>query len=219
MSAGDYIAGGRRIGDVPRTTAADERAAVARALARRTGPPAAWWGMAMLVVSEGVLFAAFIGTFFYLRFNNHPWPLPGDPEPKVVVPLIMVAVLSTTSAFMHAAWRSVRAGVLGPARVLIAIALVVQSGYFAYEVNDYADELKKTPVGRDAYTSIHYVLLGADHAHVFVGLLFYTWLLWKLARGLTTYRANAVMAIAWFTHFVNILTWVVILTIISPALA
>jgi heme/copper-type cytochrome/quinol oxidase subunit 3 len=217
VSSGDYVAGGRRLGDVPRTTAADEPRAVAQALSRRSGPPAAWWGMAMLVVSEGVLFGAFIGTFFYLRFNNHPWPPAGDPEPKIVIPLIMVAVLSSTSFFMQAAWRSVREGVLGPARALIAVALIVQSGYFAYEVHDFANELKKTPVDRDAYTSIHYVLLGADHAHVFVGLLFYVWLLWKLARGLTTYRANGLMAITWYTHFVNVLTWVVIGTILSAA--
>ncbi|HEU5371965.1 MAG TPA: cytochrome c oxidase subunit 3 [Gaiellaceae bacterium] len=217
MSAGDFIAGQRRIGDVPRTTAAADRAAVSRVLARRTGPPSAWWGMVMLFTSEGMLFAAFIGTFFYLRFNNAHWPRLGDPEPKVIVPIILVAVLSTTSFLMQGAWRAARNGVLGTTRVLIATALVVQSGYFAYEVYDFADELKKMPVDRDAYSSIHYVLLGADHGHVFVGLLFYVWLLWKLARGLTTYRANALQAITWYTHFVNILTWIVIGAITSAA--
>jgi cytochrome c oxidase subunit III len=218
MSSGDYIAGQRRIGDVPRTTAATDRLAVSQALARRSGPPAAWWGMAMLVVSEGVLFAAFIGTFFYLRFNNDHWPRAGDPEPKVIVPIILVAVLSTTSFFMQAAWRAAREGALGATRLILAAALLVQSGYFAYEVHDFSDELKHMPVDRDAYSSIHYVLLGADHAHVFVGLLFYVWLLWKFARGITTYRANALQAITWYTHFVNVLTWIVILTIVSAAI-
>src|SRR5579884_3386722 len=137
MSSGDYVAGGRRIGDVPRTTAAAQRADVARVLARRSGPPAAWWGMAMLMVSEGVLLAAFIGTFFYLRFNNNPWPPAGDPEPKVVVPLILVACLTTTSVFMQLAWNAVREGALAATRLLVAAALIVQSGYFAYEVHDY----------------------------------------------------------------------------------
>jgi heme/copper-type cytochrome/quinol oxidase subunit 3 len=217
MSAEDYVAGGRRLGDVPRTTAATGRDAVRRAVARRSGPPAAWWGMAMFVVSEGVLFGAFVGTFFYLRFNDPVWPPHGDPEPKVVIPIVMVAVLSTTSFLMQGAWRAVREGLLGLTRALVVTALVVQSGYFAYEVNDYADQLRKLPVSRDAYSSIHYVLLGADHAHVFVGILFDVWLIWKLARGITTYRANALQAITWYTHFVNVLTWVVIGTITSAA--
>jgi heme/copper-type cytochrome/quinol oxidase subunit 3 len=217
VSARDYIAGGRAVGQVPRTTAADSTAAVVEALARRTGPPTAFWGMLMLVASEGVLFGAMIGTFFYLRFNHRAWPLPGDPRPAVVVPLILVACLTVSGVLMQLAWRAVRAGRLGATRLLLAAALVVQTGYFAYEVHDYADQLRKLPISRDAYSSIHFTLLGADHAHVFVGLLLNVWLLGKLARGLTTYRANAVHAITWYWIFVVVLTWVVIGTLLSAA--
>jgi len=217
MSMGDYIAGGRRLGDIPKTTASTGAPAVSRAVAQRTGPPAAWWGMLMLISSEGVLFAAMIGTFFYLRFNDPVWPPKGDPEPKVIVPLIMVAVLSTTSPMMQGAWRAARAGRLMATRALLVLALIVQSGYFAYEVTDYGHELQHAPIGADAYSSIHYVLLGADHAHVFVGILFNLWLLWKFSRGITTYRANALQAITLYWHFVVLLTWAVIGTIISAA--
>jgi heme/copper-type cytochrome/quinol oxidase subunit 3 len=111
----------------------------------------------------------------------------------------------------------VRAARLGATRLLLVIALAVQCGYLAYEVHDYSRELGRSPIGTDAYTSIHYVLLGADHAHVFLGILLNLWLLWKLATGITTYRANAVQAITWYVHFVNLLTWVVIGTIVSAA--
>ena len=168
--------------------------------------------------SETVLFGAFVGTFFYLRFNDPVWPPHGDPEPKVIVPLVLVGVLTTTSLLMQGAWRAVRAGLLGRTRALLVTALVVQSGYFAYEANDFGDQLRTLPIDRDAYSSIHYVLLGADHAHVFVGILFDLWLVWKLVRGITTYRANALQAITWYTHFVNVLTWVVVLSVTSAAL-
>jgi heme/copper-type cytochrome/quinol oxidase subunit 3 len=75
--------------------------------------------------------------------------------------------------------------------------------------------LHRFDITRDAYSSIYYTLLGADHAHVFLGILFNLWLLGKLATGLTTYRANAVQAIAWYWHAVNILTVVVIGTLLS----
>lgn len=217
MSAGDYIAGGRRLGDIPKTTASTGVPAVRHAVARRTGPPAAWWGMLMLISSEGVLFAAMIGTFFYLRFNDPVWPPKGDPEPKVVVPLILVAVLTTTTPMMQIAWKAVREGRLMIARGLLVIALIVQSGYFAYEVTDFGHEVQKSAISNDAYSSIHYVLLAADHAHVFVGILFNLWLLWKLAGGITTYRANAMQAITLYWHFVVLLTWAVIGTILSAA--
>jgi heme/copper-type cytochrome/quinol oxidase subunit 3 len=213
----DYIAGGRAVKNVPRTTSADHADAVVAALARRTGPPASFWGMLMVVASEGVLFGAMVGSFFYLRFNTRVWPPHGDPRPDVVIPLILVACLSTTSVFMQLAWRATRAGRLVATRLLLVAALVVQCGYFAYEVQDYADKVRADPITTDAYSSIHFTLLGADHAHVFVGILLNVWLLWKLARGLTMYRANAVQAITWYWHFVNVLTWVVIGTLLSAA--
>ena len=185
--------------------------------ARRSGPPAAWWGMLMLIASEGVLFAAFVGTFFYLRFNDPAWPPAADPKPKVVVPLILVAVLTITSPLLQAAWRAARDGRLGAVRLLLVTALVVQSGYFAYEVHDFADQIHRSPISTDAYTSAHYVLLGADHAHVFLGILFELWLLWKFARGITVYRLNALQAITWYWHFVVLLTWVVTGTVLSAA--
>jgi len=217
MSARDYTAGGRTVGSVPRTTAATGPAAVRRVVAQRTGPPAAWWGMAMVIVSEGTLLAAMVGTYFYLRFNSTTWPPRGDPEPRVVVPLVLVACLSTTSVFMQLAWRAVRSARLGATRLFLVATLAVQSAYFAYEVHDYSRELDRSPISTDAYTSIHYVLLGADHAHVFFGILLNLWLLWKLATGITTYRANAVQAITWYVHFVNVLTWIVIGAIVSAA--
>jgi len=213
----DYIAGGRRLEDVPKTTKATGVPAVRYAVARRTGPPAAWWGMLMLISSEGVLFAAMMGTFFYLRFNDPQWPPKGDPEPKFIIPLIMVAVLSTTSPMMQGAWRAAREGRLMMVRGLLFLALIVQSGYFAYEVTDFGHEIQKTPISNDAYTSAHYVLLAADHAHVFVGILFNLWLIWKFSRGITTYRANALQAITLYWHFVVLLTWAVIGTILSAA--
>src|SRR5689334_14153598 len=106
----DYLADRRPVGEVARTTAATGSHDVRRAIAQRNGPPAAWWGMAMLIVSEGTLLLAMVGTFFYFRFNTTAWPPPGDPKPKVLLPLVLVACLTTTSFFMHGAWRSVGAG-------------------------------------------------------------------------------------------------------------
>ena len=191
---------------------------VRQALAARRGPPSALLGMAILIASEATLFAALIGTYFYLRFETAVWPPRGVPEPDALVPAILVAVLALTSIPVHLAWRSVRAGRVGPARLLLLGALVVQVGYFAWALHDFADQISRTPITENAYTSIYYTLLGADHAHVFVGLLFSVWLLLKLMRGLTLYRANAAQTITWYWHFVNLLTIVVLATILSVRL-
>jgi heme/copper-type cytochrome/quinol oxidase subunit 3 len=185
------------------------------ALASRRGPPSALLGMAILIASEAMLFAALIGTYFYLRFETAVWPPRGVSEPEALVPAILVGVLALTSIPVHLAWRSVRAGRVAAARLLLLGALVVQAGYLVWAVHDFADQLRHTPITENAYTSIYYTLLGADHAHVLVGLLFSVWLLLKLTRGLTLYRANASRAITWYWHFVNLLTIVVLATVLS----
>jgi cytochrome c oxidase subunit III len=211
----DFVADDRPLGQVPRTTEATGSAAVSLAASQRLGRPTAWWGMMIFVASEATLFGAFVGTYFYLRFKTPAWPPDGIPEPKALVPLILVACLVATSVPMQLAAQAAQAGRLAATRLLILAALVVQSGYLSYAVHDFRDQLHTFEITRDAYSSIYYTLLGADHAHVFVGVLFDLWLLWKLARGLTTYRANAVQAVAWYWHAVNLITVVVILTLLS----
>ncbi len=180
--------------------------------------PAAWWGMVILIASEATLFAAFVGTYFYLRFTSPEWPQGGLPEPKALVPLILLAVLVATSVPMQLASLAARAGRLAATRLFLLAATVVQVGYLAYEIHDFRDQLHDFDIGRNAYSSIYYTLLGADHGHVLLGILFSLWLLWKLLRGLTTYRANATQAIAWYWHAVNAITLVVFATLLSPRL-
>jgi heme/copper-type cytochrome/quinol oxidase subunit 3 len=199
----------------PRTTEARGAQDVARAAAQRVGLPAGWWGMLMLIASEGALMGSFVATYWYLRLSARHWPPAGIPEPKVVVPMVMAGVLLTTSVPMRFASLAVRQGRLAATRLWILLAFVVQSGYLAYELHDYAAELHRTSMTLDAYSSIYYVLLGADHAHVLIGLLLELWLLLKLARGLTMYRLNATVAITWYWYFANVLTVIVIGTLTS----
>lgn len=185
---------------------------------RPVGRPTAWWGMLIFVATEATLFGAFVGTYFYLRFKSPEWPQGGLPEPKVVVPLVMAGVLLSSSIPMHLASNAASAGRLAATRAWILLALVVQAAYFAYAVHDFSDQLQVFDITVNAYSSIHYTLLGAAHAHVALGLLFDVWLLAKLATGLTRYRVRATEAIALYWHVVNVITLVVTLTLVSAAI-
>jgi heme/copper-type cytochrome/quinol oxidase subunit 3 len=189
------------------------------AVPRSTGRASlARWGMAMFIASEATLFAMMIGSYFYIRFKNVEWPPRGIPEPAVVVPLVLLGVLLVSVVPVGLAASAARAGRLATARRLIVLALVVQAGYFAMSVHDYFDDLSEFTPQQHAYGSIYYTLLGADHAHVALGLLFDVWLLAKLVRGLTPYRLNALAAIALYWYAVAAITVAVTLTILSPAL-
>jgi heme/copper-type cytochrome/quinol oxidase subunit 3 len=212
--ASDYVAGGVPERLVPRTTS-DGAVVVA---GRRRGPSVAVWGMAMLVASEATLFGTLIGSYYYLRFGSAHWPPLGTPEPRVVVPLVMAGVLATSSLPMQLAANAVRRGRLWTTRVLLVWALAVQCGYLAWAIHDYVDQLQHSTPQDNAYSSIYYTLLGADHVHIAVGILLVVWLLWKLLRGLTLYRIDAVQAVTVYWHAVNVLTLVVTGVLLSATL-
>jgi cytochrome c oxidase subunit III len=191
--------------------------AAASAHTRRSSPPG-WWGMVAFVATEATLFGALLGSYAYLRFNTPSWPPDGIPEPKVVVPLVLAGVLAATSVPMALASSAAKAGLARRAWTMIALALVVQSAVFGVLIHELARDLDRFAPQRDAYASIYYTLLGADHAHIAVGLLLNAWLVLRLATGLTRYRVVAVRSIALYWHAVNVITVLVTACVVSAAL-
>ncbi len=205
-------------GALPRSMDATTAPAAARVAQERLSRPAGWWGMLVFVTSEATLFGAMIGGYFFLRFQAVHWPPPGTPAKDPTIPLILVAVLLSTSLPMQLAAAAGMRGRVRVAWLLVTLALVVQAGYFAFEIHDFQADLQRFSPHDNAYSSLYYTLLGADHLHVGLGLLFSLWLVVRLFRGLTNYRLTGLRAIAFYWHAVNAITLFVFLTILSPSL-
>ena len=203
---------------LPRSMQATTSPAAARVAQGRLSRPAGWWGMLVFVTSEATLFGALIGSYFFLRFQNVHWPPPGTPAKAPAIPLIMLAVLVSTSVPMQLASLAGRAGRALAAWLLVALALLVQAGYFAFEIHDFQGDLQRFSPHDNAYASSYYTLLGLDHLHVAVGLLFNLWLVLRLLGGLTNYRLTGLRAVTLYWHAVNVITVLVFLTILSPSI-
>jgi heme/copper-type cytochrome/quinol oxidase subunit 3 len=183
----------------------------------REAKPNGWWGMALFVATEATLFGTLIGSYFYLRFNYVHWPPPGVPEPKLTLPLVLTAALVATSVPMHLASRAAEQGRLGPARLALAIAAVVQCGYLAMQLHLFVHDVHEFPPSGSSYSSIYFTLLGAHHLHVAVGILLVVFLLLRTATGLTEYRLTGLRATTFYWYFVNVLALVVVGTQLSAA--
>src|SRR5438105_9024265 len=112
---------------------------------------------------------------------------------------------------MALAYRTARAGRAGGALRLLLAAVVVQAGYLAMELHLFVRDVRAHPPQQHAYTSITHLMVGADHFHVFLGLLLNVFLLAKFADGRTTaYRISGLRAATLYWHFVNLLTLLVV---------
>jgi heme/copper-type cytochrome/quinol oxidase subunit 3 len=208
---------GGGVSEVTPSTRATSAAAAAEVARNRRSVPNGVWGMLLFVATEATLLGALIGTYFYLRFSTTTWPPPGVPAPAAVVPIALEAVLVLTAVVVVLAALAARQGRGGPAWQLLALAFVVQAGYLAWQIVRYVDELSTFSPRDSAYGSIYFTMLGADHAHVLLGLLLSAWLLVRLPSGLTNYRVVALQAVALYWVFVAVIGIFVVATQVSPS--
>jgi heme/copper-type cytochrome/quinol oxidase subunit 3 len=186
--------------------------------AQRVAKPNGWWGMVVFVATEATLFGTLIGSYYDLRFRTPHWPPAGVPDPKVAVPLVLLAVLVSTSVPVQLSSMFARTGRRAATQLALLVALVLQSGYLAMQIHLYVDDLHKFSPQATAYGSIYFTMVGAHHAHVVVGILLEAWLFLRLFFGNTVYRAVGVQAAAFYWHAVNVLAVAVTIVQLSPSL-
>jgi len=149
------------------TTTATVTQGVTRPATRRSYPTA-FWGMAMLIVTEAMVFVILIAAYFFLRAASTEWPLAGIEPPVLELSLPFSFVLWGSSIPIFWAEASIRNGNLRPFKIGVLISFLMGASFLAFTLYDF-DEL--TFGWRDnAYGSIYYTIVGLHALHVFIGL-------------------------------------------------
>src|SRR4030095_1502323 len=158
----------------------------------------------------------------YLRFRNGAtWPPNGIPDPKLEVPLIMTAILWSSSIPVHRADRAIREGDVSRLKRGLAAGFALGATFliitFAVEWPDTHDEFGPTT---NAYGSLFFTITGFHAAHVLVGLLISLWTQVRAWRGAFDESRNlTVQNFAMYWHFVDTVWAFVLATIyLSPRL-
>jgi heme/copper-type cytochrome/quinol oxidase subunit 3 len=134
----------------------------------RPGRAISWWGMAMVIATEAMVFAVLLAAWFYLRATSKAWPPAGTelPELRLTVPFSLVLWGSSIPVLLGE--RAIRHGRLAAFRWWMAAAWLLGAAFLAYTAKDFAD----LHYGwRDsAYASGFYVIVGLHAVHVVIGL-------------------------------------------------
>jgi heme/copper-type cytochrome/quinol oxidase subunit 3 len=186
---------------------------------RRGTLPNGVWAVALVIATEGAFLGCLIAAYLYLATRVPEWPPPGMPEPRVLVPALLTALLVLTTPLVFGASVFARRGGAHAAWLLVFVASLLQAAYLAAQIYFFQDDLSEFSPTGSAYGSAYFTLLGAHHAHVAVGLLLDVWLLLRLLGGrMTPYRATAVRIAGWYWVFVAGIGVLVTLTVVSPSL-
>ena len=83
-----------------------------------------WWGQALMMLIEVVLFSVLIAAYCYVRVNFAVWPPPGIENPELLLPTIGLLVLILSCVPMIWSDKASRAG----NRKAVLLGLVINAG-------------------------------------------------------------------------------------------
>ena len=187
------------------------------------GPRAfGWWGMVWLIATEATLFAALIASYFYLRFRSGPeWPPDGIEDPTLGLPLVMSAILLSSTIPVHLAEKAAERGDQGRLRWGLGIGFALGAVFLGITFGiEWPEKLHEFSPTTNAYGSMYFTVTGFHAAHVLVGLAFSMWTqvrAWHGAFGAERHLTVQNFALYW--HFVDVVWIFVFATIyLSPHL-
>jgi cytochrome c oxidase subunit III len=179
-----------------------------------------WWGNALLVLIETVMFGILVAAYFYLKQNFTEWPptqsntVPADFDPNPgltfstinlgVILLSFVPMYVADRAALHHKRRLVDVGLIGV--TLLGVASIALRFREMFDL--------KFRWSENAYSSIVWLILGLHLMHLFIGTLENALMLaWISLKGLDQKHARDVRVTGVYWYWV-VGTWLILYAII-----
>jgi cytochrome c oxidase subunit 3 len=160
-----------------------------------------WWGMTMLIVTEGALFVYLLFAYYYAAVQHQRNWLPEDlPDFRLSLPDTILLLLSSVVV-----WRGeslIKQGRSGATAVYLSVAALMGIVFVAIQALEWGTK-KFTPFS-GSYGSLYYIITGFHMAHVAAGVLILATLaLWCALGYFDRIRSAPVSIGAIYWHFVD----------------
>ncbi len=176
---------------------------IAEAPRSKPGRSTAWWGMAVLIMTEGTIFASLLSSYFFLQAASKEWPLGGIEAPELSKISLMTIVLLGSSAPMFWAEHGIRKGQVWRLKAGLIMVILMGTSFFAF-LSLYEYPELTFGMRDNAYASIFYMTTSLHGAHVVIGLLMLGVVLIKTFQGkFTAERHVTVEVVGMYWHFVD----------------
>lgn len=130
---------------------------------------AEWWGIAGLVVIEGMVFIALIVSYFHLDGRNPSWPPEGIEAPHIPLATANTALLIASLLPIWLATRALRDRRERGTKLALASGIALLAVFLGVKLYEYIT-LPYGPLTH-AYGSIVFTMSGLHMAHVFAVLV------------------------------------------------
>lgn len=177
-------------------------------LQRSEGRSIAFWGVILLSLTEAVLFAVLIYSYYYLWSLSPEWPPGGIEPPALGFVSIRTVFLLASSLTIWVAERALKRGDRRGAWIWTIVTVLFAAFFMGGHIHEFLELPKEFLWSDHAYGSLYYTVINFHGAHVTVGLIVWAFILVRMGRGaygpddVTQFE---VASIYW--HFVDVV-WV-----------
>jgi cytochrome c oxidase subunit 3 len=166
----------------------------------------AWWGVVVMIMTEAMIFATLLASYFFMRAASKEWPPHPIEPPELEKISIFSVILLGSSGPMFWAEHGIRKGQQWRLRLGLTLVIVMGLVFFANQIMEYR-ELHFT-FRENAYSSLFYGITGLHGAHVVAGLLMLSVVTMKAWLGKFSERRHVtVEVVGLYWHFVDVV-WI-----------
>jgi cytochrome c oxidase subunit 3 len=170
---------------------------------------AASTGLPLFIVSEIFIFLSLFASYWMMRLFADYWPPAGTPVMPVDLPLLMTALLVSSSVTIHAAEEKLEHGDLGGFRSWLLITIVLGSAFLGCSIYEYSHLISHGFVpGTNAFSSAFFTITGFHASHVLVGIGAFLFVLVPALTGKTNKTLVQCVSVYW--HFVDVIWFFVV---------
>jgi heme/copper-type cytochrome/quinol oxidase subunit 3 len=169
-----------------------------------------WWGMVMMIITEGTIFALLLFCYFYLRVRANHWPLGGIKKPELKIVSIRTALLLGSSIPMQFAERAVKRGKRTALLANLGLAWVMSAIFLAGHIQEQVKSWGEYRPSTNAYGSLFYTIVNLHALHLIIGLAFVAFVFVRALNdsyGPNSHEQVSVTVLYW--HFVDVV-WIAV---------
>jgi heme/copper-type cytochrome/quinol oxidase subunit 3 len=169
--------------------------------------------MLWFILTEAMLFVSLFFAYFFLASRSPHWPM--DDPPKLKLALVMLVVLLASSVALEWGRHQNRRGRESSARGSALAAVVLGLLFLYLQTREYAEHLRTLRPTADAYASLFYTITSVHGAHVVLGLLMLTYVVFlpRIAPGASHSPHQPFHVASLYWHFVDA-AWAVIVLLL-----
>jgi cytochrome c oxidase subunit 3 len=162
-------------------------------------------GVGVFIIGEIMIFLGLFASYWMMRLAaGNAWPPAGTPHIDLVLPVIMTALLVSSSLTYHYGEHLLEEGRTGGFVTWLLISLLLGAGFLACTLYEYNHLVHENFVpGTNQYSTAFYSLTGFHASHVFVGLATFVAILLGTILGGVHKMFVKVAGIYW--HFVDVI--------------